>query len=103
MVNGMLAGSCRRIAHHRSVDRYRLAQRPLCLCRDGNEEMGGEVLAIARPDRPPTWFAEASFLPVTGSPVRAVRPPAWPAPLVLLPSLGARGGTGLRGLSSLDC
>ena len=89
MVNGAGAGSYRRIAHHRPVDLYRPAQRPLCLCRDGKEEMGGEVLVIARPDWPPTRFTDARFLPATGSPVRAVRPPAWPAPLVLLPSLGA--------------
>ena len=65
--------------------------------------MGGEALAIARPGQLPTRFAGACFLPATGSPVRAVRPPAWPAPLVLPPVLGARGGTGLRGLGSLDC
>ena len=65
--------------------------------------MGGEVLAIPQPGRLPTGFAGAHFLPVTGSPVRAVRPPAWPAPLVLLPVLGAKRGTGLRGLGSLDC
>ena len=103
MVNGAGTRSCRRIAHHRLVDRYHLAQRPLCLCQDGKEEMGGEVLAIARPDRPPTGFADARFLPVTGSPIHAVRLPVWPAPLVLLPSLGAIRGTCLRGLSSLDC
>ena len=97
------AGSCRRITHHRSVDQYHLAQRPPCLCRDGKEEMNGEVLVIARPDRPPTGFADAHFLPATGLPIRAVQPPAWPAPLILLPILGARGGTGLQGLGSLDC
>ena len=65
--------------------------------------MKGEVLVIARPDRPPTGFADAHFLPATGSPIRAVQSPAWPAPLVLLPILSVRGGTGLRGLGSLDC
>ena len=103
MMNGAGTRSCRRIAHHRPVDRYHPAQRPLCLCRDEKEEMGGEVLEISRPGRPPTVFADAHFLPVTGSPIHAVRAPAWPAPLVLLPSLGAIGGTCLRGLSSLDC
>ena len=103
MVNGAGAGSCWRIAHLRPVDRYRPAQRPLFLCWDGKEEMGEEVVAIAWPDRPPTGFVDARFLPATGSPVRGVRPPIWPAPLVLLPSLGTREGTGLRGLSSLDC
>ena len=103
MVNGGGAGSCWWITHHRPVDRYRPAQQPPCLCRDGKEEMGEEVLAIAQPDRPPTGFTGARFLPATGSPVGAVRPPAWLAPLVLFPTLGARGGTGLRGLGSLDC
>ena len=103
MVNCGGARSCRRITHHRPVDRYRPAQRPLCPCRDGKVEMGREALSIARPGRPPTGFTDARFLPATGSPVRAVRPPAWPAPLVLLPTLGARGGTSLRGLGSLDC
>ena len=95
MVNGAGAGNCRRIAHHPPVDRYRPAQRPLCLCRDEKEEVGREVLVINRPGRPPTGFASAHFLPTTGSPVRAIRPFSWPAPLVLLPSLSARGGTGL--------
>ena len=65
--------------------------------------MGGEALTIARPDRSPTRFTDAHFLPPTGLSVRAVRPPPWPSPLVFLPSLVARGGTGLRGLGSLDC
>ena len=65
--------------------------------------MSGEALEIARPGRPPNRSADARFLPATGSPVRAVRPPAGPAPLALLPTLSARGGTGLRGLGSLDC
>ena len=103
MVNGAGAGNCRRIAHHLSIDRYRPAQRPLCLCRDRKEEMDGEVLESARPDRPPTGFAGAHFLPTIGSPVLAIRLSAWPAPLVLLPYLGARGGIDLQGLSSLDC
>ena len=63
---------------------------------------GREVLAIARLGRPLIGFTDAHFLPATGSLVRAVRPSTWHAPLVLLPSLGARGGTSLRGLSSLD-
>ena len=103
MVNDTVAGSCRRITHHRSIDRYCPAERLLCLCRDGKEEVGGKALVIGRPGRPPTEFVDARFLPTTGLPVRAVRPLAWPAPLVLLPTLGARGGTGLRGLGSLDC
>ena len=65
--------------------------------------MGEEALMIARPGWLSTRFADARFLPATGSPVRAVRPLSWPAPLVLLPALGARGGTGLRGLDSWDC
>ena len=109
MVNGAGAGNYWRIAHHPPVDRYRPALRPLCLCRDGKEEMDGEgemdeeVLASARPGRPPTGFVGAHFLPATGSPVRAIQPSAWPAPLVLLPSLDARGGADPQGLSLLDC
>ena len=103
MVNSAGARNCWRIARHPLVDRYRLAQRPLYLCRDGKEEMGGEVPAITQPGRTPTEFAGAHFPPATGSPVRAIRSSVWPAPLVLLPSLDARGGTGLQGLSSLDC
>ena len=64
--------------------------------------MGGEGLVIARPGRPPTGFTDARFLLAMGLPVRAVQPPAWPIPLVLPPILGARGGTGLRGLGLLD-
>ena len=96
-------GNCRRIIHHLPAGRYHPAQRPLCPCRDEKEEMGGKALAIARPDRLPTGFAGARFLPITGSPVRVVRPPVWPALLVSLPVLGAKGGTGLRGAGSLDC
>ena len=106
MVNDVGAGNYRRIAHHPPIDRYRPAQRPLCLCRDGKEEMGGGGgggFASARPGRPPTGFAGTHFLPTTGSPVRATRLSAWPATLVFLPSLGTRGGTGLQRLSSLDC
>ena len=103
MVNGGGAANYRRIAYHPLVDRYRSAQHPLCLCRDWKEEMGEEVLTIARPDRPPTGFVDAHFLPATCSPARVVRPYSWRAPLILLPSLGARGGSGLWGLSSLDC
>ena len=76
MVNGAGGGNCRRIAHHLLVDRYRPEQRPLFLCRDGKEEMGGEVLAIAWLGLPPTGFAGAHFLLTTSSPVRAVRPSA---------------------------
>ena len=103
MVNGGGAGSCRKITHHRPVDRYRPAQQPLFPCQDGKEEMGGEVLVIALPDRLPTGFTGARFLPATDSLVHVVRPPAWPGPLASLPILGARGGTSLRGLGSLDC
>ena len=102
MVNCVGAGNCRRIASHPPIDRCRPAQRPLYLCQDGMKEMGGEVLAIARPDRPPTRFAGAHFPPATGSPVRAIWPSVGPASLILLPSLGARGGTGLRGPGLLD-
>ena len=102
-VNGAGVVSCRRIIHRLPVDLHRLAQRLLYLCWDGQEEMGGEVPATARSGRLPIGFAGAHFLPAAGSSVRLVRPPAWPALLVLLPSLSARGGTGLQGLSSLDC
>ena len=95
MVNGAGTGNCWRIDNHPPVDRYRLAQRPLCLCRDGKEEVGREVLKITLPGRPPTVFASADFLPTTGSPGRAIRPSSCPAPLVFLPSPGAIGGTGL--------
>ena len=103
MVNGGGAGNCRKIARHPLVDRCRPARQPLCLCRDGIAEMGGQAPAIAHPGRPPTGLVGAHFPPATGSPVRAIRPSAEPIPLVLLPSLGARGGTGLQGLGSLEC
>ena len=95
--------NCRRIIHHLLVGRYRPVQWSLCPCREGKKERGEEALKIGRPGWLPTGFASARFLPVTGLPVRAVRPLAWPAPLVLLPILDARGGTGLRGLDSRDC
>ena len=69
MMNGAGAGSCRKINRRRPVDRYRPAQQPLCPCRDGKEEMGGEALATARLGRLPTRFAGSRFLPATGSPV----------------------------------
>ena len=103
MVNDAGEGNCQRITHHLLVGRYCPIQLFLCPCRDGKEERGEEALAIGRPDWLPTGFAGTRFLPATGSPVRAVRPLAWPAPLVLLPVLGVRGGTGLRGLDSRDC
>ena len=99
-MNGAGAVNCPRIIHHLPVDLHRQAQQLLYLCWYGQEEMGGEVPMIARP---PIGFAGAHFLPAVDSPVRIVRPPAWPALLVLLPALGTRGGTGLRGLSSLGC
>ena len=103
MVNGAGEGNCRRTIHQLPVDRYRPAQRPPCPCQDRKEEMGGEALAIVRPDRLPIGFAGARFLLATGLPIRAVRPSAWPAPLVSPLVLGARGGIGLRELGSLDC
>ena len=102
MVNGAGGGNCWRIVHHPPIDLHRPAQRPLFLCWDRKEGAGGEVPAIARPDRLPTGFAGAHFPLIIGSPVRAIRPPIWPAPLALLPSLCARGGADLQGLGSLD-
>ena len=102
-MNGAGAVNCRRIIHHLPVDLHRQAQQLLYLCWYEQEEMGGEVPMIARPGRPLTRFAGANFLPTVDSPVRIVRPHAWPALLVLLPALGARAGTGLRGLSLLGC
>ena len=101
-VNGAGAVNCRRIIHRLRVDLHRPAQRLLYLCWDGKEEMGREVPATARPDRPPTEFASADFLPTTGSLVRATRPSAWSVPLVLLPFLVVRRGADLQGLGLLD-
>ena len=95
MVNGVGAGNCQRTVRHPLVDRCHPVQKSLCLCQDGKEGMDGEVPSVARPCQPPNGFACAHFFPTTGSPVRAIGPPAGPAPLVFLPSLGARGGTGL--------
>ena len=103
MVNGVGAGNCRRTVRHAPVDRCHPTQKSLCLCQDGKEGMGGEVPSVARPGQPPTGFACVHFFPITGSPVRAIRPSSGHDPLVFLPSLGARGGTGLQGPSSLDC
>ena len=103
MVNGAGKGNYQRIINHLPVGRYRSMQRPLFLCQDRKEERDEEALSIARPEWLLTRFAGACFLPSTGSLVRAVRPPARLAPLVLLPVLDARGGTGLRGLGSRDC
>ena len=64
--------------------------------------MGRAVPASARPGWPPSEFAGTYFPPTIDFPVRAIRPFSWPAPLVLLPSLGSRGGIGLQGLNSLD-
>ena len=102
-MNGVGAGNCQKIARHPPIGQLRLAQRPLCLCREGVEEVGREVPVISRPDWPPTGFAGAHFPPVIDSPVRAIRPSARPAPLTSLPSLGARGGTGLQEAGLLDC
>ena len=103
MVNGVGKENCRRIIHHLLVGRYRLAQRSLCPCHDGKEGMGEEALAIAWPDWLPIGSTDARFLPAAGSLVGAVRQLVGPALLVLFLVLGARGGTGLRGLDSRDC
>ena len=103
MVNGVGARNYQKIARHPPVDRCRPTQQPLCLFRDGMEEMGGLAPAIAQPGQPPTGFIGAHFPPATDSPVHAIRPSVRPAPLVLLPSLGARGGTSLQELGSLEC
>ena len=97
-MNNVGVGNYRRTVRHRSVDGCRPAQRALCLCQDGKEGIGGEFPAVARPDWPPTGFTGAHFLPAIGSPVRVIRPSAGPAPLVLLPSLGTRGGLVFKGL-----
>ena len=86
----MGAENCRKIAHHPPVGQCRPVWRPLCLCRDRKEEVGGEVPAISLPGWPPTGFTDAHFPPAIGSPVRAIRPSAGPTPLALLPSLDAR-------------
>ena len=65
--------------------------------------MSGEVPVVTRPGRPLTGFAGAHFLPAADSPVHAILLSAGAAPLILLPSLSARGGTGLQGPGSLDC
>ena len=66
------------------------------------EEVVGEVPVISRPGRPPTGFAGARY-PPNQSTCFATRLPAWPAPLILPPSLSAKGGTGLRGEGLLGC
>ena len=70
---------------------------------DEMEEVGEEVPVIYRPSRPPTGFAGARYPLTIGLRVQATRPPAWPAPLILPPSLGARGGTNLQGEGLLGC
>ena len=95
MVNGAGEWNCRRIIHHLPVGRYRMVQRSLCPCRDGNEGMGEEALVIARPGWLPTGSVDACFLPPAGSLVGAVRQLVGPTILVLFPVLGARVGTGL--------
>ena len=64
--------------------------------------MGREVPATSRPGRLLIGFAGAQFPLTTGSPVRVIRPSSWLAPLVLLPSLCAKGGADLQGLGLLD-
>ena len=103
MANGVGVENCRRIACHPPVGRCSPTRQPLFLCWDEKEEMGEEVPAIVRPGRYPTGFAGPHFPLATGSPVCAIRPSARPAHLVLFPSLGAKGGTGLQGIGSLDC
>ena len=85
------------ITRHPSVGQCHRVQRPPCLCRDEMEKVGEDVPVISRPGWPPTGFACAHYPPAIGSRVLATRPLAWPAPLVLPPSLGAKGGTGLQG------
>ena len=97
MVNTIGAESCRKITRHPSVGQCRRVQRPPCLYRDKMEEVGGEVPEISRPGRPPTGFAGAHYPPTIGSHVHATRSPAWPTPLVLPPSLGARGELVFKG------
>ena len=61
--HGAGAGSCRRIARHPPAGRCHPLHRPVCLCQDGKQEMGGKVPVIARPNRPPTGFVGAHFPP----------------------------------------
>ena len=103
MVNVVGAESCRKITRHSPVGQCCRVQRPLCLCRDEIEKVGGEVPVISRPGWPSTGFIGAHYPLAIGSRVRATWPSTWPAPLILPPSLGARGGTGLQGDGLLDC
>ena len=91
------AESYQKTIHHPPVGQCHRVQRPPYLYRDEMEEVGGEVPVTYRPGRPPIGFACSRYPPAISSCVRTTRPPAWLAPLVLPPSLGARGGTGLRG------
>ena len=102
MVNVVGAESCRKITRHLPVVQCRRVQRPPCLCRDEQEDVGEEVPVISRPGWPSTGFAGAHYPPVIGSRFRVTRLPAWPAPLVFPPFLGARGGTGLQRDGLLD-
>ena len=61
--DGERRGSGELLEDNSSSAGYRPVQRPPCLGRDGKKEMEGEALAIARPGRPPTGFADARFLP----------------------------------------
>ena len=103
MVNVVGVESCRKIIHPPSVGQCRRVQQPPCLYQDEMKEVGGEVPMTYRPSRPPTGLVGARYPPAIGSCVHATRPSAWPAPLVLPPSLGARGGTGLQGEGLLGC
>ena len=103
MVNAVGAGSYQKITRHPQVGPCRRVQRPPCLYRDEMEEVGGEVPVISRPGKPSTGFVGARYPPAIGLRVRATWPLAWPTPLVLPPSLGARGGTGLQGEGLLGC
>ena len=103
MVNDVGVESCRKITCLPPVGQCRQVQWPLCLCLDEMEEVGEEVPMISRPGWPPTGFAGAHYPPTIGSRVHATWPSSWLAPLVLPPSLGARGGTSLLGDGLLDC
>ena len=103
MVNAMGAESYRKITHHPLVGQCLRVQWPPCLYRDEIEEVGGEVPVISLPGKPPTGFPGARYPPATIPRVRATRLQTWPDPLVLPPSLGARGGFGLRGEGLLGC